>query len=326
MGFLFGALGLALAVLVTGVTFTRIYAARVAALYPPKGRFLTVDGVRIHYIDEGPGTGSPGGTVVLLHGASSNATESMLGLGKALADRYRVVAFDRPGLGWSARSKPDDMWTPARQAQVLAQALRQLKIEKAVVVGHSLSGSVVPHFALDHTDVAGAILILSGVTHPWPGGRVAWYNHMAASWAGSLLTRSLATPLGLMLFRAALAQTFAPQAVPPGFVEKAQIPLVFRPASFQANGVDIAGLYEAVRQQSSRYPEIRIPVTVIGGDADEVVWTDLHSRSFAHDVPHARLIVLPGIGHMPQYSRSDLIVAEIGALAVQIAAPAGAAS
>ena len=44
-----------------------------------------------------------------------------------------------------------------------------------------------------------------------------------------------------------------------------------------------------------------MPAVVIGGDADSVVWTDLHSRSFARDVPGAELVVLPGIGHMPQY-------------------------
>lgn len=182
-----------------------------------------------------------------------------------------------------------------------------------------------PHFALDHTDVAGAVLILSGVTYPWPGGNVAWYNTAAASRAGTLLSYTLATPLGLLLFSSALRHTFAPQTPPPRFAEAAQIPLLFRPQAFKANGEDIAALYAAVAEQSARHKDISIPITVIGGDADEIVWTDLHCRSLAHNVPHAKLIVLTGVGHMPQYAEPDLIRAEIEALAAQVAVPANAA-
>ncbi|MGO4573570.1 alpha/beta fold hydrolase [Microvirga sp. 2TAF3] len=302
-----------------GGIFTFGYAWWVERHYPPTGAFMEVDGLRLHYVDKSPADGRSLGTVVLLHGASSNLTEAMLGIGTALTGRYRVVAFDRPGLGWTERGNNADMATPARQADILAQALRKLEVSNAVVVGHSWSGSLAPLFALDHTDVAGAILILSGVTHPWPGGGIAWYDHVSASWAGWFLTRTLAIPVGLMLFRSATEHTFAPQAVPPGFVERAQIPLLFRPGPFQSNGEDIAALYDAVKRQSIRYPEIRIPVTVIGGDADEIVWTDLHSRSFARDVPGTKLIVLPGIGHMPQYARPDLVLSEIEVLAERIA-------
>lgn len=84
------------------VAFTHFYARRVERLYPPKGRFIEVDGLRLHYVDVRPDT-QPLGTVVLFHGASSNLTESMLGMGSSLAARYRVIAFDRPGQGWSER-------------------------------------------------------------------------------------------------------------------------------------------------------------------------------------------------------------------------------
>lgn len=316
--------GLLALVPAAGALFTAAYARRVARRYPPEGAFLDVDGLRVHYLDAGPRDAEGARTVVLLHGASSNLAESMLGMGKALLERgYRVVAFDRPGHGWTGRRRGGRMGRPDRQAAVLAAALRRLEVRGALIVGHSWSGSVAPLLALDHGDVAGALLVLAGVTHPWPGGRVAWYNHAAASWAGWLLTRTVVTPLGLALFPSAAARTFAPQPVPPGFAERARIPLLFRPATFQANAEDVAALFEAVSRQSSRYSEIRIPVTVLGGDADEIVWTDLHSRSFARDVPGARLVVLPDVGHMPQYARPDLVIAEIEALAARAGRAAG---
>jgi len=57
------------------------------------------------------------------------------------------------------------------------------------------------------------------------------------------------------------------------------------------------------------------PVTVIAGDADKTVSTSIHSRPFAATVPNAKLIVLPGIGHMIQNAAPDVVVSEIEAMA-----------
>jgi pimeloyl-ACP methyl ester carboxylesterase len=311
--------------LALGAAFTWVHTRRVERLYPPTGRFMEIDGCRLHYREQGPASGEPSATIVLLHGATSNLVESMLGLGSALAARHRVIAFDRPGHGWSTRGSGIGGAQPAWQAGIIAQALRRLEIRNAVMVGHSWSGAVVPHFGLDHTDVAGALFILSGVTHPWPGGAIAWYERLTASRLGWLFSRTLAIPIGLMLFRSAAQKSFSPQPVPPGFLEKAFIPLLLRPAPFHANSRDIAVLHDAVTRQSARYGEIRLPTVVMGGDRDEIVWTDLHSRSFAREVAGAELIVLPGVGHLPQYARPDLVIAAIEALARRVArARAGA--
>ena len=306
-------------VLVLGAVFTWAHTRRVERLYPATGRFMEVEGCRLHYIERGPDGAEPLGTIVLLHGATSNLVEAMLGLGSALAPRYRVIAFDRPGHGWSRRRRGIGGAQPAWQAAVIAGALRRLGVRNAVIAGHSWSGAVVPHFGLDHTDVAGALFILSGVTHPWPGGYISWYNRLTASPLGWLFARTLAIPIGLMLFRSAARKSFSPQPVPPGFLEKAFIPLVLRPAAFHANSRDIAVLHDAVTRQSARYGEIRLPAVVMGGDRDEIVWTDLHSRSFARDVAGAELVVLPGVGHLPQYARPDLVLSAIEALAGRVA-------
>ncbi len=306
-------------VLVGSAVFTALYARLMEARHPPTGRFLDVDGLRVHYVDRSPAGGEPETTIVLLHGASSNLAESMLGLGDTLSRRYRVVAFDRPGHGYSERAPGLESAEPADQARVIADALRQLGIRRALVAGHSLAGAVVARLALDHTDVTGGILILSGATYPWPGGEISWYHRLAASPLGRVVTATIATPLALMIFRPVAAQSFAPQEMPEDFTERAQIGLLLRPDTMLANGRDVAVLHAAVERQSPRYGEIRMPATVIGGDADDVVWTDLHSRSFARDVPDAQLVVLPGIGHMPQYARGDLVRREIDALADRMA-------
>ncbi len=303
-----------LVLLSLGAAFTYLYAWTIERRYPPTGRFIEVEGCRIHYREDGP-SDAPRGTIVLLHGASSNLAESMLGLGASLSRRYRVLAFDRPGHGWSQRRPGLSEAEPSRQAALIAGALRQLDVRDAVVVGHSWSGTVVPHLALDHADVTGAILVLSGITSPWPGGYIGWYRRLIDSRAGWLLLRTLAVPLLLVLRPWMKRKTFWPQAAPKGIVKKGFIPLAFRPRAYEANMQDFAVMYHAVLRQSARYKDIGLPVTVVAGDRDEIVWTDLHSLSFAREVPGAELILMPGIGHMPQYADQRTVLDAIEALA-----------
>jgi pimeloyl-ACP methyl ester carboxylesterase len=123
------------------------------------------------------------------------------------------------------------------------------------------------------------------------------------------------TPLGLLAMAPAIQAVFAPQAPPPSYRDAAAVPLALRPKTFQANAEDVAGLYAFVTRQSSRYGAIRAPTVVISGAADEIVWTNLHSRSLEREIAGARLIVLPGVGHMPHYAAPDLVIRVIEELA-----------
>ena len=68
---------------------------------------------------------------------------------------------------------------------------------------------------------------------------------------------------------------------------------------------------QAVAAQAPRYGEIRAPVTIIAGEPDKTVKTNIHARPFAATVPHARLIVRPDLGHMVQNAVPDLVKTEI---------------
>jgi pimeloyl-ACP methyl ester carboxylesterase len=308
------AIGLAL-ILAFGAAATALLSWRMAGRFPPQGRFVDVEGGRLHYLEAGPPDGRALGTVVLLHGASANAADPMLRLGARLSQRFRVIAFDRPGQGWSDRIGGAEAGQPARQAALIAGALRRMGVARAVIVGHSLAGAIVPNLALDHPDVTGGILILSGVTHPWPGKSISWYYHPATSVLGWIFTRTLSTPLGALLVEPAVRAVFAPEAAPPDYVERTGALLVLRPSAFKANAEDVAGLHAAVAAQSPRYPQIRVPATVMGGDKDRIVWTDLHARSFAREVPGAKLVVMPGVGHMPHQTQPEAVAAEVEDLA-----------
>ena len=289
--------------------------------YPPTGRFVEIGGGRLHYVDTGPADGNGRIAVVLLHGASGSHADPMLALGDRLSKRHRVVAFDRPGHGWSERINGPAAAAPARQAAIIQEALARLEVDRAVVVAHSWAGALLPNLALaDPGRIVGAVY-LAPVTHPWPGGGIGWYHHLAtAPGLGWLMTRTIATPIGALVLDDVTRAVFAPQEPPADYLERARVPLALRPSAFRANSEDMTGLYAAVSAQQERYREIRVPTVIISGDADPIVRTDIHSRRLARDVPGARLVILPGVGHMPHHAAPDLVVAEIEALATRFAA------
>jgi pimeloyl-ACP methyl ester carboxylesterase len=69
------------------------------------------------------------------------------------------------------------------------------------------------------------------------------------------------------------------------------------------------------------YPDIAVPTVVLTGDADSTVSPKLHARAIAAVLPDARLVILPGIGHMPQHVASDEVIAAIDSVSAQRRAP-----
>lgn len=309
-----------------GAAVTRMAVVNIERRYPPKGVFVGVTGGRLHVVDRGPVNGQPEATLVLLHGAGTSSADMMSALGERLASRYRVLGVDRPGSGWSDRLRSDSS-SPTRQAAAISEVLQQLGIKRVVIVGHSWSGALATTLALDHPGLVSGLVLLSPVNYAWPNGEVAWYVG-PATWPamGSLLTRVLATPMAYVFAGPMLDSVFDPQQVPPDYMERANVPLSFRPGAIQASAEDLAALHAFVSAQSRRYREIRVPTTIVSGDSDKVVWTNLHSRSLARDIRGAKLVLLPGIGHMVHHAAPDAVAGEIDALAAVIHRPSTDAS
>jgi pimeloyl-ACP methyl ester carboxylesterase len=102
--------------------------------------------------------------------------------------------------------------------------------------------------------------------------------------------------------------------MPDGFVKDTATPLLLRPREFIGNARDLVTLKAAVAEEAPRYAEIKAPITIITGDADKTVSTSIHSHPLAATAPNAKLIVLPGVGHMVQQAVPDLVAAEIEAM------------
>src|SRR3954464_1453201 len=122
--------------------------------YPPIGRFLDVDGVRLHYIERGEGE-----PLVLIHGIGTLIQDfTVNGLVDRLSERFRVIVIERPGYGYSSR--PRGLWTPRAHATLFEHALHQLGVEQAIVLGHSWGTMVAVSLALQSPTLVRSLVLL----------------------------------------------------------------------------------------------------------------------------------------------------------------------
>jgi len=184
------------AVLGGAALLTHARARRAERQQPPRGRFLDLDGVRLHYLERGDGA-----PIVLLHGNGTMIEDwEISGVLDLAAERHRVIAFDRPGFGYSARPRRR-IWTPAEQAELLSQALKRLGVNRPVVVGHSWGTLVALSLALDHPDEVRGLVLLSGYYFPTTRADVPLLSPPAIPIIGDVMRYTASPLLGRALAR-----------------------------------------------------------------------------------------------------------------------------
>lgn len=313
---LFVAAGLVL-VLAALVGWSLVRTRQIEAAYPPLGRFAEAGGVRFHYLDLPPDVPEPADApaLVFVHGASGNLRDPLMAFRPALEGRFRLIFVDRPGHGWSSRGEDPEIASPARQAAAIRALLDRLGVRRAVVIGHSWGGAVAAAFGVEQRDVTAGLVFVAPATHPWPGG-VAWYYTTAAQpILGPLFARTLVMPVGQAAMAAGLAAVFAPDPEPGDYVERAGVPLLFRPREFVANAQDVQALNRNLLAIAPRYGEITAPTAILSGNRDSVVYEELHSGGLARQIAGSKLVWLDGVGHMPHHAATDRVVAAIEEIA-----------
>ncbi|MBL8549347.1 MAG: alpha/beta fold hydrolase [Hyphomonadaceae bacterium] len=286
----------------------RSYVARAEARWPPIGRFIEADGLKLHIVERGA-EGAP--ALLFLHGANANARE-FLPLAEELAADHRVLVIDRPGYGYSGMRRGAQKI--AAQAQVAARALESIADAPAIVVCHSLGAGVGLRLALDHPQLVRGLVLIAPASHPYPGGN-AWWTKLAANLITGPLFNPIVAAVGPAASRGAIANTFHPAPAPEDYYEEAAVGLTFRPAAFRACAREVAATKREYALQAPRYCDIDAPAIVITGDVDRVVSPKLHARGLARDLTSVELVTLPGAGHMPHRTRPDAVIKAIARVA-----------
>lgn len=282
---------------------------------PPTGKFVEVDGIRLHYMERGEGQ-----PVVLLHGDGSLSRDFELsGLIDLAAQNYRVIAFDRPGYGYSDRPR-STIWTPSAQAKLLHRALLQIGAQQPIVAGHSWGALVAVALGLDYPDDVKSLVLLSGYYYPTARLDVPMLAPPAIPLIGDLMRYTVSPLIGRLIWPMMKRRIFSPARVPQRFESDFPVWMTLRPSQLRATAADTALMIPAVFSLRHRYHELTMPVVIMAGDGDRHADAHAHSERLHGELPHSTLHFTRGGGHMLHYMAPQEVMEAINQAATAVGA------
>ena len=282
----------------------------------PAGKFIYVDGVRVHYAVRGEGP-----PVVLLHGSIvTHADFKASGLIDRLAQDHQVIAFDRPGFGHSTRPR-DRLWTPSAQAALLHRALAGLGIQRATVLGHSMGTMVALAMALDFPSSVSRLVLVGGYYYPSVRVDTLMTAPVALPVIGDVMRYTVTGLAARAMLNRLVRAMFAPNEVPPGLFEAISRELMLRPIQLRANAEDAAFMVPQARSLSKRYHELRLPITLVAGAQDKVIDFEANSQRLHRELPQSEWVLVPRSGHMAHYIAQQELADAVGKSLPDLRAP-----
>jgi pimeloyl-ACP methyl ester carboxylesterase len=264
---------------------------------------VVIDGMTLSYVSAGSGR-----PVVLIHGNPGSFHDYTLALVARLAQSYHVLAFDRPGHGYSQRH--DSVHTTVEvQARIIRDALHKLGIEQPALVGHSWGGSLVLAAAIAYgNDLSGIVLLAPAA---YPSVRVEWWSlvpHVPV--VGRFVVNRLTPYLGRSIVRRSLKLAYDPQEVQLEYAEQSA-EMWMQPDHIRACAYDERTLRASLKSLSQDYGGIKLPVVIVTGADDRILVPEEHAYPLHQAIENSQLIVLPETGHQLPQTKPDVIVSAI---------------
>jgi pimeloyl-ACP methyl ester carboxylesterase len=292
---------------------------------PPRGARRATDLQQVEFDADGmalscylAGKGEP---LVLLHGLGASKI-SWLPLMQGLADRHRVVVPDLPGHGES--DKPRSDYSPRFYAHAVRCLLDAVEVDRAVVVGNSMGGRIGLELALRSPNRVGGLVLLDAAI---PG--LAWRYVMGLTRVFPTGFGAVSIPLRRRWMETALRRLFAhPERLQPEALATAADEFIRVYADPRARTAFLASLRQVVAERPGPFwgsmRRVRQPALVVVGDRDRLVPTRLGIR-LAENLPNAELLILPEVGHVPQFEAPEETLAAVRAFLDRLAVRAGRA-
>lgn len=246
------------------------------------GRRFCVRGIGLRYLDEG--TGFP---IVLIHGFGGSAYDYRTVI-PALAERFRVIAVDLPGFGYSDRDSAQEISGTA-WVEVLAEFLQRLGVTRAVFVGHSLGGAVVERFAASHSAMVERLVLVAAVSAA-DRQRMHWG---AVADAITTLVQGALSASG-RLGKLAQARTVHDPSFMTGTVLEGHL----QPLRVRGSAAAVRRLFRgSAIDKPVDLAALTMPTLLLWGESDKVVRLAVATK-LLDALPHARLEVVAEAGHL----------------------------
>lgn len=287
-----------------------IPAEELEAVYAPSppSRFMEIEGLRIHYRDQGPdGLQAPGaGSIVLLHGtfASLHTWEDWV---RQLKGEYRLITLDLPGFGLTGPDPGGD-YSMERTTWLIHSFLERvgaLDDNPLHLGGNSLGGRIAWEFALEYPEIPASLILIDAAGYESQSPPPAIIRLATAPGIGNLLSRL--TPK--FLFRANLEGAYGD----PGRFTDATLTRYYELNRREGNRRAILDRLggghrtdDGEGNPDSSYggnriaelASLEIPCLIMWGEKDSWIPVEQAHR-FHADIPDSTLAIISGAGHVP---------------------------
>jgi pimeloyl-ACP methyl ester carboxylesterase len=293
------------------VLATRRIAARAERLVPASGKFIDIGGNRIHYVETGEGR-----PIVFVHGLGGQLHHFRHPMFPMLPG-YRLIALDRPGSGYSVRAAGATARL-TEQADVVAKFIQALRLEKPLLVGHSLGGAVALTVALNHPDTISGVITLAPLTHMEDEVRAEFKSlYITSKPKRWLIAQTTAVPTSLRYASQTLDFVFGPQKWPEDYIIAGGGMLGLRPSHFFATASDIVAIEKDLPEIEARYGEITMPAAMMFGTADRVLDHNRHGLPMKGKIAGLDFDLAEGQGHMLPFTAKERVAELIKRIAAK---------
>ncbi len=265
-------------------------------------------GLNVHLRDEGP-RDAP--AIVLLHGSNADL-HTWEPWAAALRGDYRVIRFDTIGHGLTGAA-PDGDYSPEAMAALVGKVADKLALGRFVLGGNSMGGGVSAIYAMAHPERLSGLVLVDAGGAPKPGGAPGNIGFKLAATPGVNNIIKRITPRWLV--ERSFSQSVTNQAiVTPAAVDR-YWELLRYPGNRAATLIRITTPRRTF--DPAALAAIKVPTLILWGEQDKLIGPDA-GRWFQRNIPGSKLVVYPGIGHLPQEEAARQTAAEVALfLAVQ---------
>jgi pimeloyl-ACP methyl ester carboxylesterase len=268
--------------------------ALVARWAPAPSDFVEVKGQLVHLRDEGPRDDPL--PIVLVHGTSASL-HTWEGWVRALKGQRRVITFDLPGFGltgpFAGQYTADDYRGDTYAAFVL-DLLDTLKIKRVVLGGNSLGGEVAWRTAYAAPQRVAALVLVDAAGPPFTPTEVPLGFRLARV---PLLNRLSEWTLPRPLVAQSVASVYGdPSKVTPALVDR-YFELTLREGNRRALRLRLQGLVNG--EHAERIATLKLPTLILWGERDRLI-PAATAQLFKKQIADSQLVVLSGLGHVPQ--------------------------